>query len=269
MLKQRIITALILIPIVLLILFKSTTFWFAVLTLFVCLGALWEWTYLMPLQRTSERFYFLILSIATIFGVLFIPVNAIFLFSFLWWVFALILIIFYPRGSSWENNKLLKALMGFAVIIPCWVALNYMFHQNDGVYGILYLFFLIWGADSVAYFAGKKFGRRRLAPAVSPGKTIEGVMAALLFAVLFTLMVEIILGISWQLWIYGILVALVTTIFSIIGDLFESMIKREVGVKDSSGLLPGHGGLLDRIDSLTAATPIFVCVAILLGIYLS
>lgn len=270
MLKQRILTASILIPIVLLILFYLPPIAFCFLITLISLAATWEWTNLMQIKKPISRIAYLLLVLVTFFTALFIPVSTIFLIALVWWLFAFVLILFYPRLSNgWGNSQFCRALMGILVMLPCWTALNYIRNQKSGVYAILFLFVLIWGADSAAYFAGKVWGKTKLAPQVSPGKSWQGFIAALIFAILLALFVQWLSNVPTNLWIWGLLVSLVTTIFSVIGDLFESMLKRKVGLKDSGNLLPGHGGVLDRIDSLTAAAPIFALSTIFIGLYLS
>ena len=123
---------------------------------------------------------------------------------------------------------------------------------------VVFLFMLVWIADSGAYFAGRRWGRTKLASHVSPGKTREGVYGALTAALGFAVIGALVLGLGVTQWPLFILICMVTVIFSIIGDLFESMLKRQRGIKDSGSLLPGHGGILDRVDSMTAAAPVFV-----------
>lgn len=270
MLKQRILTALILIPMVLAILFYMPAPAFCVLTGFITLGAAWEWTNLMQLTKTSQRFIYLATVTAGFLGAFFIPLEFLFAIAFAWWVCAFVLVTIYPRMTNWWRSSIFwRGLMGMMVLVPCWAAINYIRNQSDGIYSLLFLFILIWGADSGAYFVGKKWGKNKLAPRVSPGKSIQGAIAALFFSFLFTLIALIICHIPLHLWFCCILLSLITISFSIVGDLFESMLKRQVGLKDSGQLLPGHGGLLDRIDSLTAAAPVFAFGAIVLGQYCS
>lgn len=269
MLKQRIITAVILIAITLGVLFYMPPAWFCLLTGLVTLGAAWEWTNLMGLRRISVRLLYLVIMSLTLFNALFIHVSMILAFSVLWWLLALVLVVAYPRGSQrWARGAVWRGLMGILVLLPCWVAINDMRNQHHGVYALIFLFVLIWGADSVAYFTGNALGKHKLAAAVSPGKSIEGVIGALVFAVLLTVVALWVGQTAPGGWVWAILLSLVTVLFSVLGDLFESMLKRKVGLKDSGHLLPGHGGLLDRIDSLTAAAPIFAFGALLLGLYL-
>lgn len=270
MLKHRIITAIILIPIVLALLFFLPTQLFCILAALIVLGGAWEWSNLMELKSRSSRVLYLLLIVLTfIIAALLIPVQAILFMGFLWWLCATALILLYPRCSEWwGKNLVLRGLMGMFVLVPCWGALCYIRSQNDGIYALLFLFILIWGADTAAYFAGKKFGKKKLLPLVSPGKSVEGVLGAIVFTTLITIIALWMCAVPFLIWPWAILLSLITVIFSIIGDLTESMLKRQAGLKDSGNLLPGHGGLLDRIDSLTAAAPIFAFGAMLLGIYL-
>ena len=180
-----------------------------------------------------------------------------------YWVFILLLISFYQ--ASWLGNYLLESFLhysGYFVIVLGWLAMLALHEQQPSL--LLFLFVLIWVADIAAYFAGKKFGRSKLAEELSPGKTREGVLGAIVGAVLFSL-----LGVylwqeqlAWMLAIYFVLLCVLSVLISVVGDLFESLLKRNAGVKDSGFLIPGHGGVLDRIDSLLAASPGFV-----LGLY--
>jgi phosphatidate cytidylyltransferase len=151
-----------------------------------------------------------------------------------------------------------KLLSGMFVLVPTWVAVVALRQQPHGEWLSLFLYLLVWGADTGAYFTGYRFGRHKLAPTVSPGKTWEGVAGGL-FTV-FVLALATGLYAAWSaseiaIWL-GL--ALFTAFVSVLGDLFESRIKRIAGVKDSGRLIPGHGGVLDRIDAMTAAAPLFV-----------
>jgi phosphatidate cytidylyltransferase len=153
-------------------------------------------------------------------------------------------------------------LMGVLVLVPSWYALTALRAQEQGLSMLLMLLMLVWGADIGAYVAGKSFGRNKLMPAVSPGKTREGLWGGLAVCALvgagFSLWLELELPAS----VYLVLLSVMTGLVSVLGDLLESLFKRERGIKDSGKLLPGHGGVLDRIDSLTAAAPVF-----LVGLY--
>lgn len=269
-LVKRILTAIILIPLTLAGLFFLSPPWFCFFTWLITLGAAWEWTNLMALHSPLGKIFYLVASAIVFYFTLFLPISIVFTCAFVWWLLAVLLVVLYPRASQrWNKGFVIRGVMGWLVLAPCWTAINFMRNQRDGIYTLLFLFVLIWGADSAAYFAGKKWGKTRLAPLVSPGKTIQGCMGALIFSVIIVFTTLWFCDIPFSIWPWAVILSLVTVIFSIVGDLFESMMKREVKLKDSGRLLPGHGGLLDRIDSLTAAAPIFVLGGLLLGKYLN
>jgi len=148
--------------------------------------------------------------------------------------------------------------IGLFVLLPASLSLISQYNSAADPYYILLLFVLIWVVDSTAYFVGRKWGKQRLAERISPGKTREGFVSSMIVAVVppfIFISLRSIIGIEV---FFLIFLCLITAGFSVVGDLFESMMKREANRKDSSQLLPGHGGLLDRIDSLTAAAPVFV-----------
>lgn len=270
MLKQRVITAFILIPLVLFILFLSTAKAFAFFTSLLVLGAAWEWSNLMELKRLYARVIYIVLMCVAIFAVCNVYIPTILLIAFIWWCFASLLVGIYPQGGLfWRKSIFWRGLMGFFVLIPSWVALNFIRAQSDGVYALLFMFILIWGADTSAYFVGKKWGKHKLAPHVSPGKSLQGFAGALIFSICLAIVLLLYSKAPISMWIWGILLSLITVIYSVMGDLFESMLKRQAGLKDSGKLLPGHGGLMDRIDSLTAAAPIFAYGAWVMGNYLN
>jgi phosphatidate cytidylyltransferase len=166
----------------------------------------------------------------------------------------------------------LRALMGLFVLIPAWVGLNHLrtgsfqFGElNNSLLAILYVFFVVWVADIGAYFAGRAFGKAKLAPKVSPGKSWAGVWGGLVAVAVLAVAASLIADAGVVQTVLLVLASLVTGLVSVLGDLLESMLKRFRGIKDSSQLLPGHGGIMDRIDSLTAAIPVFALMITLLG----
>jgi phosphatidate cytidylyltransferase len=261
MLKQRLLTAIILIPLFLFVLIKFPPGWFCILTGIIVVYAGWEWSQLAGITVFLQRLIFPLLIFLFLPMSLYIPISVVLWAAFIYWLIAAVAVMFYPRFSYlWGTGPYLRMIMGFFVLIPCWRALNFMRSSEHGVPTLLFLFVLIWGADSAAYFVGKKWGKTKLLPNVSPGKSWQGLVGALGAAILLALFVSWYGAVPKQAWFVGIVLSLFTVLFSVLGDLFESMLKRQVGVKDSGCLLPGHGGVLDRIDSLTAAAPIFAGV---------
>lgn len=265
MLKQRILSALILVPLVVFgVLFMNQSA-FAVLVALAMLLAAWEWSALIPLQGKPARFSYLVLTAAVTAVAWYFAQSEAFVDSLLWvamawWLFVLFWITRPDLGRGVNTMPVVgKAVLGLGVLTSTWVALVVLHSRPDqGAHWVLYVLALVWVADSGAFFAGKAFGRNKLAPAVSPGKTWEGVFGALIACALFAFGYARFIGLKGALFSSFILLCLVTVLFSIAGDLLESLLKRQRGVKDSGALIPGHGGMLDRIDSLLAAAPVFL-----------
>ena len=258
MLKTRFVTATILIAIVLGVLFYLPPAQFCIAMSVVGIWAAWEWTTLVAIQGIVARLLFVVALMLIFFKALFVPISWILITGTIWWVIATLAVIGYPEwGADLRALWIVKWGAGALVLTPCWAALNYLRSQTNGLPLILFLLILVWGADSAAYFVGQKWGRHKLAPAVSPKKSIEGALGACLFAGCLAAVVLMLthtpFSESWRI----SLLTIVTVLFSIVGDLFESLLKREANLKDINQWLPGHGGLLDRIDSLTAAAPLF------------
>lgn len=265
MLKARLITACILIVLLALTIYFSSVTFFRILTLLLTVGGAFEWTNLMGIKRIFFRFVYMACVLLGLWFAFLLPTFWVLGIALIWWCVAFLLLVVHVRFLMWGKHVWLQALMGFLVLIPCWVALNYLKGLGDkGIYLLFFLFLLTSGADSAAYFTGKKWGKTHLAPLISPGKTVEGLVGALI--IMFALICGILLlqGIDRRLFLPITAWCVLTILFSIVGDLFESLLKRQAGLKDSGTLLPGHGGLLDRIDSLTSAAPIFVLGVMLL-----
>jgi phosphatidate cytidylyltransferase len=263
-LKQRILTALWLFVIAGVGLFVLSGTAFAAFTAGVVLLASWEWANLAGLSAPGKR----LLAVAGMGGVLVLMYtsgNALADWP-LWlaaagWLVNLYWIVGYPRRVEQWSSMTVRLLMGLWVLVAAWVGLNVL--REMGAVWLLYVLLVVWGADIGAYFVGRRFGKRKLAPSVSPGKSWEGVAGGVAVTSLLAMVYAI-----WQgLGIAGGMVLLAVTVIvalaSVLGDLLESMLKRYRGIKDSSNLLPGHGGVLDRIDSLTAAAPLFALFKVL------
>jgi phosphatidate cytidylyltransferase len=222
------------------------------------LGA-WEWAGFGSLSGAAARLVYALIIALTLLASWRWTENPAHLIVFLaaacvWWVMALLWLMLAPS----RHRQALTLLCGVAVLAPAFVALARLQVSVDGFargpFIVLWLVLMVCAADIGAYFSGRKFGRRKLAPRVSPGKTWEGAVGGLLAAVTVALGGALYFALSVPLvLVLGCCVA----VFSVIGDLTESMFKRAAALKDSGSLLPGHGGLLDRLDSVTAAAPLY------------
>ncbi len=273
MLKQRVITALVLAPLLIWGIIALQTQWLGVLlAVFIVIGG-WEWSRFIGFTKPVERtVYSLIIAAATGgAGMVVSGTETVALFIILmacaWW-FIGALMVFRFRGASGlsTGDRIHGFGAGVLVLVATWVALISIHGSSTkGPYLLLFLMVLIWAADIGAYFAGRKFGQRKLAPKVSPGKTIEGVIGGMAASLLVAVAGVFLFDISFMDALWFIPLCFIVAIFSVMGDLLESLFKRRVGVKDSGTIFPGHGGVMDRIDSLTAAAPVFALGLILLG----
>ncbi|MGG2399740.1 phosphatidate cytidylyltransferase [Pseudomonas sp. SH1-B] len=267
MLKQRIITALVLLPIALGGFFLLDGAAFALfIGAVVTLGA-WEWARLAGLDAQSQRVAYAA-AVAVLLGVLYLtPVVAplLLVVAVAWWLVATFLVLTYPDSSRLWRGVARRLLIGLLILLPAWQGLVLLKQWPQANALIIAVMVLVWGADIGAYFSGKAFGKRKLASKVSPGKSWEGVYGGLAASLLITLLVGLQQDWSFSGLLLALLGAALVVFISVIGDLTESMFKRQSGIKDSSNLLPGHGGVLDRIDSLTAAVPLFAALLWLAG----
>lgn len=277
MLKQRVITAIVLAPLLVALIFLTKASVFATLLGLVFLLAMWEWT-----RMAGVRGYVLrsacLLGYAIVFALLWhvcktpwwwLPV----LVGLAWWLVALVWLGHNRFAAApTPGHTWLKLAAGAFVAVPAWCAVVVM-HGNLAIpntgYGqwwVLFFACIVIAADIGAYSAGRRWGRTKLAPAISPGKTREGVYGALVCSGLVGLVGGVLLQVPATLLPAIVVLALVTVLFSVVGDLFESLIKRHAGVKDSGALFPGHGGVFDRMDSIVAALPVFVLGKFIMGL---
>lgn len=261
--KQRILTGLILAPLAIALILLAPTPVFALITAAAWLLAAWEWTRLIGMQSKPVRYVATIGLGAALLGLW--SVRG----SDLWWLVIALGVIWWLVAFAWLNrfsfgasptrsNQRLKLVAGLFVLVPAWVGLIQIHGDPHlGHAWALFALVIVWAADTFAYFSGRAFGKTKLAPRVSPGKTREGVWGALIGTGLVAASAAWWLDQrDWPLALYVVL-ALLTVIFSVVGDLFESLMKRQANVKDSGALFPGHGGLLDRLDGVFAAMPLF------------
>jgi phosphatidate cytidylyltransferase len=264
MLKYRLLTAAVLVPLILGALFALAPFWVAaIFGTFIAVGA-WEWAALTGWQHAWQRLLYtaaiVLAGVAAIVATTADPAWCVSLFGLavLWWLWALIELA-RARDTTLLANPVLRPVAGALVLLPTWVAAFYLYLVDPArPWLVLYAFVLVWVADSFAYLFGWLFGKHKLAPTISPGKTVEGVAGGLLGGLLLAAVAGVLVwdysGIRLLAWL-GL--AAVTVLVSVVGDLLESKVKRLAGVKDSGTILPGHGGMLDRIDAFTAAGPVF------------
>ena len=269
MLKQRILTALVLAPIAIAGIFYLPALGFSIFIAAILGVGAWEWANLAGFSGPARLIYSAVL-VALMAGTTLLPALPVLIAGGLWWALALVFMLGYPASAKfWAgtdgNGKFSIGLIGLFNLVPAFVALLVLKQYSDSNFLILLLFFLIWGADVGAYFSGKMFGKHKLAPNVSPGKSWEGFIGGLFTAVMIATAMVYWLGKpvfgSMQSYIF-ILGCAGIVMVSVLGDLVESMFKRNRGIKDSSNLLPGHGGILDRVDSLLSAGPLFAIMII-------
>lgn len=259
MLKQRILTALVLAPLAIGALFFLPLDQFMALFDVVLLVAAWEWSALSGLKRVLPRLLYVFSHALALAAMHLLAVSwlspQLFVLPLLMWAMALWWVSRYPAGGVWQVINV-RLLLGYLALLPCWLAFLAIKAHPWSDQLLLVLLLLVWGADVGAYFSGKRFGKTRLA-AVSPGKTREGLYGGLVACLFVGLGAALYWELSAGVAVYLVALALATGLISVLGDLFESMLKRHCGLKDSGNILPGHGGVMDRLDSLTAAAPMF------------
>ena len=272
MLKTRVITAIVLLAVLLPILFLLPAIYIGAFFLVALLAAAWEWSRLLSPEATRAAWLYAFFCLAIILFLLGIQnvawQFALMLMAVIFWFFLAPFILAKGMNVSLQKLRPFYVVLGLILLPATWFAL--VFLRELGLVFLLSTMALVWVADIGAYFVGKAFGKRKLAAQISPGKSIEGALGGLLlcygYALLciFYLPFESTLFGAWAIrfgWVPTLLMVTVLTAFSIFGDLFESQLKRMAGVKDSSHLLPGHGGVLDRVDALIPTMPIAALLA--------
>jgi phosphatidate cytidylyltransferase len=263
-LSKRVLTGAILAALVAAATLILSNAWFSVLiAAFVLVGA-WEWAAMAGWPSTVQRCAYVGATAVLLLATAWLSskeagVWAILLGGLAWWLVALAWVVRFQQGLALDalNHPLARLVAGWLILAPAWAAVVYLHGTASlGPWMVLYLVALIATADSAAYFVGRRLGRRRLASKVSPGKSLEGVAGALLAVAALAVAIALSFGFARP---FGfVILSLLTGLVSILGDLTESIMKRRAGIKDSGSIVPGHGGILDRIDSITAAAPIFV-----------
>ncbi|HEY1610254.1 MAG TPA: phosphatidate cytidylyltransferase [Paraburkholderia sp.] len=263
MLKTRVITAIVLLAVLVPVTVFAPIAWFGALIGIVVVFAGWEWARLLKTGTVGAIVYAIVTGAAVAASIRLATARPLFQAAGIFWVVAGPYVLARKptlAAGAWRAFLLVAGLVIFAA---CWQAL--VAARGVGIAFVLSLLLVVWLADIGAYFAGKAFGRHKLAPAISPGKTWEGALGGWVLVMVVAISAAVARAFAPTLFTaladsFGLLRALFTVTvlvaFSVIGDLFESMLKRQAGVKDSSGLLPGHGGVLDRIDALLPVLPL-------------
>jgi len=258
MLKIRVLTAAVLVPLFVLGVLKLPGSYFSILIGIVVLLGAWEWSHLAGYDEAFSKLSFVLVSgllMAALFAYQALVAEPVLILSCVIWLVTAIMLWRRRTASPLDWPAPARLASGLWTLIPAWLAVSLLHRVDPGA--TLMLFLLIWGADTSAYFTGRRLGRRRLAPAISPGKTWEGLWGALIAGLLLAVVFAVFRGLDRGGWAALAALAVAVVVLSVVGDLFESNWKRVSRLKDSGGLLPGHGGVLDRIDSMTSAAPFF------------
>jgi phosphatidate cytidylyltransferase len=277
MTRTRLLAALFMTPVAIACVLFVPTPWLVALAAILFLAGLWEWFRLAEIDDTLHRSILLVANLAMMVAIVwgsrsstgfsFVLFQIATVIGVVWWLVAMLWLKHYEFASDHDTHaRMFKLAAGTLAVVPAWCALA-LIHgsQPNGHAWLLIALGVIWAADSGAYFAGRHFGKHKLSPRISPNKTIEGAVGGLVAALIVSLIAAPFAGATVSQLPLVALVVVVTVGFSIVGDLFESLLKRHVGAKDSGDLIPGHGGILDRVDSVLAALPVFALGKGLLG----
>ena len=271
--RTRVIAALVMAPFAIGAILLLPTSWLVMLAALVFLVGLWEWFKLAEIDDTLQRTVLLTANLLLMVLLVWasrgstdlVPLRLMALVGAGWWLLALLWLRFFHFASDHETwARVFKLAAGTLAVVPAWCALGLIHSsQPNGHIWLFVALAIVWAADSGAYFAGRHFGGRwfagrKLAPRISPNKTLEGLLGGLAAGMLVAAAGALLAGAGVGQLPGVLLVAIFTVLFSVVGDLFESLLKRHVGAKDSGDVIPGHGGVLDRIDGVLAALPIFV-----------
>lgn len=275
MLLPRIITALVLVALFLATLFAQSPLLFCGFGALMVMVAAWEWAAFAEFGKLYQRGLF-VAAITVVLLLTFLMsglANAelsglfrgVLYFAALFWLGVLLLVLRYPKNQRLWDARLFRLLLGAVLLVLAWAALLYLRYHSHGQFWVLYVVAVVAAADVGAYFFGKLFGRRKLAVDVSPGKSWEGFIGGVVTSQLLALGLYLFMADKQDNPLPSLLGFLLVTALlagsSVLGDLFESMLKRRAGLKDSGTILPGHGGVMDRIDGLAAALPMLALVS--------
>ena len=277
MTRTRLLAALVMAPVAIAAILLLPTEWMMALAAVVFMLGLWEWFDLAEIEDTLARTVLLVAHLALMAalvwasrssaGFSFVLLELMTVIGVVWWLLALAWLGRYKFASDHDTHaRVFKLAAGALATIPAWCALAWI-HGGvpDGHRWLLTALMVVWAADTGAYFSGRRFGKRKLSPHISPNKTVEGLVGGLLLAVVVGVVLSLVAGASVEQLPAVALVSAIAALFSVVGDLFESLLKRHAGVKDSGHLIPGHGGILDRLDGVLAALPAFALGKAVLG----
>jgi phosphatidate cytidylyltransferase len=277
MTRTRVLAALAMTPIAIAAILLLPTPWMVALAAVMFLAGLWEWFRLADIDDTLARTVLLVVNMAlmvaivwgsrTSGGLSYVLLQIMIVVGVAWWLVAMLWLRHFDFASNHETHaRVFKLAAGTLAIVPAWCALAVLHgSEPDGHRWLFVALAIVWAADSGAYFAGRHFGKRKLAPRISPNKTVEGLLGGVACGLAVALAFAPFAGATLRQLPAVALVAIVAVLFSVVGDLFESLLKRHVGAKDSGDLIPGHGGILDRIDGVIAALPVFALGKALMG----
>ncbi|WP_133499716.1 phosphatidate cytidylyltransferase [Cognatilysobacter terrigena] len=278
MTRTRVAAALVMAPVAIAAILLLDTPWMMVAAAAVFLAGLWEWFDLAEVEDSLAKWVLLIANLGVMVAIVWsshsreggtlVLYKLASIIGVIWWALALLWLGRFEFGSNHESwARALKLAAGTFAVVPAWCALTWLHADGPkGDWWLLTSLATVWAADTGAYFAGRYLGRHKLAPRISPNKTIEGLAGGVVVGTIVAVLFSLIAGATTQdLWKVAI-VGAASVLVSVIGDLFESLIKRHAGKKDSGTLIPGHGGVLDRIDAVLAALPVFALGKALLGL---
>ncbi|GAB3344917.1 phosphatidate cytidylyltransferase [Marilutibacter aestuarii] len=278
MTRTRLIAALVMAPLAIAAILLLPTPWFMALAAVVFLGGLWEWFDLADVSDNLARAVLLAANLALMValvwasrsaaGFSFVLLQLVSVLGVAWWLLALLWLGRYDFASDPDSHaRAIKLAAGTMSLVPAWCALAWIHGGADpnSPRWVFVALGIVWAADSGAYFAGRTLGKHKLAPRISPNKTIEGLVGGVLAGLVAGLGLSLFAGASLAQLPWIALAIVFAVLFSVVGDLFESLLKRHAGVKDSGHLIPGHGGILDRLDGVLAALPAFAVAKAVLG----
>jgi phosphatidate cytidylyltransferase len=268
--KARILTGVILLCFVVYMLWFASNYFFLSVNTLIILLTVWEWMNIIQvkgvLKRTSYFLIFLIILVLLYFQII----------PYIFWLSLNTLVACYAIFALYKydtqlklygmQHKWIKCAIGLLLLSSTWLSLNLMRFPPFSPNWLFFAFVIIWSADTGAFFAGRRWGKRKLAAQISPNKTLEGLFGGIILALLLSVTVLYLFPMPLKTILLSRLFGLIilVALFSAVGDLFESVMKRQAKIKDSGRLLPGHGGMLDRLDSLLFALPFYALISLYL-----